>query len=411
MAIQAKATATIYPADAKEVTYEWKSSNTDVLTVDKDGNVTAKAEGKAKVIVTAKQGTVTKTAEVEITVSKKAEPEKPVLTSVTATVDKNALKVGETAKATATYEPKEAKDVTLTWSSSDEKVVTVNDKGEIKAVGEGTADVTVTATQGSGESAVTKTSKVTITVTKEAEPEKPAVLKSVKAVVDKAALKVNETAKATATYEPKEAKDVTLTWSSSDKKVATVDKDGNITAVGEGTADVTVTATQGKVKVTDKVTITVTKATEPEKPSILKDVIVKVTDDKLTVGESTKVSAKADPSDASDVKFIWKSSDENVITVDENGNVKAVGAGTAKVIVTAVQGDVTVTKEVEITVEKAGDPNNNPNNNSNNNSDKKPETNGKVPPQTGDETSPILPFMLALGAGAVIAASRKRTEK
>ena len=173
----------------------------------------------------------------------------------------------------------------------------------------------------------------------------------------------------------------------------------------------TVTATQGKVKVTDKVTITVTKATEPEKPSILKDVIVKVTDDKLTVGESTKVSAKADPSDASDVKFIWKSSDENVITVDENGNVKAVGAGTAKVIVTAVQGDVTVTKEVEITVEKAGDPNNNPNNNSNNNSDKKPETNGKVPPQTGDETSPILPFMLALGAGAVIAASRKRTEK
>ena len=408
---KAKATATIYPADAKEVTYEWKSSNTDVLTVDKDGNVTAKAEGKAKVIVTAKQGTVTKTAEVEITVSKKAEPEKPVLTSVTATVDKNALKVGETAKATATYEPKEAKDVTLTWSSSDEKVVTVNDKGEIKAVGEGTADVTVTATQGSGESAVTKTSKVTITVTKEAEPEKPAVLKSVKAVVDKAALKVNETAKATATYEPKEAKDVTLTWSSSDKKVATVDKDGNITAVGEGTADVTVTATQGKVKVTDKVTITVTKATEPEKPSILKDVIVKVTDDKLTVGESTKVSAKADPSDASDVKFIWKSSDENVITVDENGNVKAVGAGTAKVIVTAVQGDVTVTKEVEITVEKAGDPNNNPNNNSNNNSDKKPETNGKVPPQTGDETSPILPFMLALGAGAVIAASRKRTEK
>ena len=74
MAIKQKATATIYPADAKEVTYEWKSSNTDVLTVDKDGNVTAKAEGKAKVIVTAKQGTVTKTAEVEITVSKKAEP-------------------------------------------------------------------------------------------------------------------------------------------------------------------------------------------------------------------------------------------------------------------------------------------------------------------------------------------------
>ena len=84
------------------------------------------------------------------------EPEKPVLTGVTASVEKAELKVGETTKATATIMPEGAEGVELAWTSSDDKIATVDKDGNVKAVAEGTATLTVTATQGSGDGAVTK---------------------------------------------------------------------------------------------------------------------------------------------------------------------------------------------------------------------------------------------------------------
>ena len=195
------------------------------------------------------------------------EPEKPVLTGVTASVEKAELKVGETRKATATIMPEGAEGVELAWTSSDDKIATVDKDGNVKAVAEGTATLTVTATQGSGDGAVTKTATVDVTVIKDGgtdpEPEKPVVLTGVKASVKKADLKVGETTKATAKITPEKAENVTFAWASSDKKVATVDADGNVKAVGKGTAKLTVTATQGSgadaVKVTDTVKVTVTK--------------------------------------------------------------------------------------------------------------------------------------------------------
>ena len=195
------------------------------------------------------------------------EPEKPVLTGVKASVEKAELKVGETTKAAAKITPEGAEGVELAWTSSDDKIATVDKDGNVKAVAEGTATLTVTATQGSGDGAVTKTATVDVTVIKDGgtdpEPEKPVVLTGVKASVKKADLKVGETTKATAKITPEKAENVTFAWASSDKKVATVDADGNVKAVGKGTAKLTVTATQGSgadaVKVTDTVKVTVTK--------------------------------------------------------------------------------------------------------------------------------------------------------
>ena len=81
----------------------------------------------------------------------------------------------------------------------------------------------MTATQGSGDSAVTKTATVDVTVIKDGgtdpEPEKPVVLTGVKASVKKADLKVGETTKATATIMPEGAEGVELAWTSSDDKI------------------------------------------------------------------------------------------------------------------------------------------------------------------------------------------------
>ena len=337
------------------------------------------------------------------------EPEKPVLTGVTASVEKAELKVGETTKATATIMPEGAEGVELAWTSSDDKIATVDKDGNVKAVAEGTATLTVTATQGSGDGAVTKTATVDVTVIKDGgtdpEPEKP-VLTGVKASVEKAELKVGETTKATATIMPEGAEGVELAWTSSDDKIATVDKDGNVKAVAEGTATLTVTATQGSgdgaVTKTATVDVTVIKDggtdPEPEKPVVLTGVKASVKKADLKVGETTKATAKITPEKAENVTFAWASSDKKVATVDADGNVKAVGKGTAKLTVTATQGSgadaVKVTDTVKVTVTKDGG--------------QTPQEDGKTPPKTGDETAPFFPFVLALAAGAVVMITRKK---
>ncbi len=337
------------------------------------------------------------------------EPEKPVLTGVTASVEKAELKVGETTKATATIMPEGAEGVELAWTSSDDKIATVDKDGNVKAVAEGTATLTVTATQGSGDGAVTKTATVDVTVIKDGgtdpEPEKP-VLTGVKASVEKAELKVGETTKATATIMPEGAEGVELAWTSSDDKIATVDKDGNVKAVAEGKATLTVTATQGSgdsaVTKTATVDVTVIKDggtdPEPEKPVVLTGVKASVKKADLKVGETTKATAKITPEKAENVTFAWASSDKKVATVDADGNVKAVGKGTAKLTVTATQGSgadaVKVTDTVKVTVTKDGG--------------QTPQEDGKTPPKTGDETAPFFPFVLALAAGAVVMITRKK---
>ena len=337
------------------------------------------------------------------------EPEKPVLTGVTASVEKAELKVGETTKATATIMPEGAEGVELAWTSSDDKIATVDKDGNVKAVAEGTATLTVTATQGSGDGAVTKTATVDVTVIKDGgtdpEPEKP-VLTGVTASVEKAELKVGETTKATATIMPEGAEGVELAWTSSDDKIATVDKDGNVKAVAEGTATLTVTATQGSgdgaVTKTATVDVTVIKDggtdPEPEKPVVLTGVKASVKKADLKVGETTKATAKITPEKAENVTFAWASSDKKVATVDADGNVKAVGKGTAKLTVTATQGSgadaVKVTDTVKVTVTKDGG--------------QTPQEDGKTPPKTGDETAPFFPFVLALAAGAVVMITRKK---
>ena len=337
------------------------------------------------------------------------EPEKPVLTGVKASVEKAELKVGETTKATATIMPEGAEGVELAWTSSDDKIATVDKDGNVKAVAEGTATLTVTATQGSGDGAVTKTATVDVTVIKDGgtdpEPEKP-VLTGVKASVEKAELKVGETTKATATIMPEGAEGVELAWTSSDDKIATVDKDGNVKAVAEGTATLTVTATQGSgdgaVTKTATVDVTVIKDggtdPEPEKPVVLTGVKASVKKADLKVGETTKATAKITPEKAENVTFAWASSDKKVATVDADGNVKAVGKGTAKLTVTATQGSgadaVKVTDTVKVTVTKDGG--------------QTPQEDGKTPPKTGDETAPFFPFVLALAAGAVVMITRKK---
>lgn len=135
----------------------------------------------------------------------------------------------------------------------------------------------------------------------------------------------------------KAAAELTLEWTSSDEEVATVDANGLVTAVEAGTADITVSVPDTELTSTCKVTVTV-----PVEG-------VQVPDEmQLTINgtASKEIGTKLVPEDATDVKLVYESSDENIATVDENGVVTAVANGEC-VITTSVAPVVEETADSE----------------------------------------------------------------
>lgn len=135
----------------------------------------------------------------------------------------------------------------------------------------------------------------------------------------------------------KAAAELTLEWTSSNEEVATVDANGLVTAVEAGTADITVSVPDTELTSTCKVTVTV-----PVEGIQAPDEM------QLTINgtASKEIGAKLVPEDATGVKLVYESSDENIATVDENGVVTAVANGEC-VITTSVQPIVEETADSE----------------------------------------------------------------
>ena len=302
-------TATVLPEDATDPKITWSSSNEKVATV-KDGMITAIADGETT--ITAKAGE--KEARCKVTVGT------PV-TSIT--LDKTELPIikGNTATLTVTVLPEDATDPTVTWSSSDEKIATVNG-GVITAIADGEATITAKAGEKEATCKVTVSTPVT------------------SIALDKTELPIikGNTATLTATVLPEDATDPTVTWSSSDEKVATV-KDGVVTAVGDGEA--TITAKAGEKEASCKILVTtpVTSVTLDNKEL------------SITKGMTTTLKATVLPEDATDPTVTWSSSDEEIATV-KGGTVTAVAEG--KATITAKAGGYSATCEVSVIIPATG---------------------------------------------------------
>lgn len=150
--------------------------------------------------------------------------------------------------------------------------------------------------------------------------------------------KAGETLQLTATVVPSYADNKTVIWKSNDEKIATVDKDGKVTAVANGT--VTITATSADGNHSAAVTVTVKISSEKLTLTAEKKTLTKV-------GDSLQIVAKVEPDNAYD-KLIWKSGDEKVAIVDDNGKVTAVAAGQA--VITATTEDEKLSESFTVTV-------------------------------------------------------------
>lgn len=322
------------PAKIKEIsgnTVKFTSTNTNVASIDSNGTVSLKAKGSAtvKMSVYASASATTPLLEKSVNVTVK----QPVTgVSITSANGSNTVNAGDTLQLTAKVSPSNASDTSVTWSSNSTGIAKVSTTGLVTGVATGTAVITAKANDGSNKSAT-----FTVTVTKK-------VIKVTKISLSASTLltKVGRTEKITATVTPTNADNRAVTWSSSAPTVASVDQSGNIIAKSVGNATITVTAKDGSgVTATCWVNVTDIKVT---------GITLNKTTLNIKTGATEQLTAKVQPTDATNSKVTWSSNEPTVAEVDQTGMITAKKEGSAVITVTAQDGSgKTATCQVNVT--------------------------------------------------------------
>lgn len=285
----------------------WESSDTDVAQVDENGYLTVLSAGTA--VITAKS--VSKpglTASCSLTVLQGAESVALSESSLTLYNDQS-----DVTKLSAAVSPVNAENKDVVWTSSNEDVAVVSDEGEITVVGTGNAVITCT-------SAGNPNASASCTVT-------------VKHAVQNIILNESEIVcypddvtewQLTASVQPAYADNKDVTWASSDAGVVTVAADGTLTITGVGEAVITCVSNE-KPSVTASCTVTVK---QPMSGIVLDRMTVELYNDDEN---GVQLTASVFPEDTDDRDVIWRSDNEYVAIVDDDGNVMPMGSGTANI--------------------------------------------------------------------------------
>ena len=297
-----------------DVTFTWTSSDTTTATIDTAGLASGLSAGAVSITVSA--GEFSDTAMLMVSVPP------PVVSSVTVSPDMASIEVGETQQFEAialTSDGMAIPGVTVTWTSSDMMVATIDGSGLATGVGAGEAEIMATVGDLSGTAMlmVAEPPPVVSTIT---------LTPSAMTVVVGGMFQLSATA---LTSEGMEVPDVTYTWMSDDNGVASVDDTGMVSAIAAGTAMITASADG----VTSMPATVIVEELPPEVASVMVDVPTAM----LVIGETLQLTAIARTSEGMmivGVGFEWSSDDVNVATVDATGLVTAVGAGTANITAT-----------------------------------------------------------------------------
>ena len=233
---------TVYPDDATNTNVKWVSSDPDVVQVyssgDRRGQVVPQNPGTAIITVSSQENpAVTDDCIVTVIATRPVQ---------SISLNKNILTFEDWDEQPlyVNFNPTDATNQNVTWKSDNESVATVSKSGMVTPVSNGTAKITAT-TQDGGKTA---TCKVTVEI-----PELTLSL-------DKTELTLTQTEeqqKLTATVSDPEEK---VTWLSSDPFVATVTRDGTVTAIANGTATITASAGDKTASCTVEVALTDTPA-------------------------------------------------------------------------------------------------------------------------------------------------------
>ena len=322
--------ATVLPNNAYNKSVTWKSSNSKIATVDKNGKVKALKVGNATITATSTDGSNV-SAQCKIKVVQRVTKIKLNKSII------NLSKKGKTAKLKATVLPNNAYNKSVTWKANNTKVVTVDKKGKIKATtNKGATYVNAIAKDGSK-----KKAKLLVVVGPKVK----------KITLNKTSVTLNRGAK-NRTYQLKKSiknKNATykaVAWKTSNKNVATVDNNGKVTVLKKGTVTITAKAKDGSNKSAKcKFTVKqlVTKLSYNNKKQVKE----------VYKNKTIKFAVTVAPSNANNKKLTYSSSNKKVATVNSKGVIKGIKAGTVTITAKAKDGS---RKAVKLTVKVKNPP-------------------------------------------------------
>ena len=315
---------------------KWKSDDTSVASVNDEGFIKAEGEGVTSIIAEYTENSKKYRNACVVTVTEKVVK----LESIRLSQKEINMKKGGTFLIEISISPKDAKISKFIFESSDTDVATVNEIGKISAVGVGTAVITVKNEDGS----VSETMSVNVS-----NDEKTVTViepTSVEIIGFTNGLTVGKTTQAIPNVSPNSATNKSVTWKSSNTKIAKVDKNGVVTGISAGTCIITATTSNN---ITASKEITVSPNTIP----VEKITISGSTSITMKVGGTKYLKYTISPSNASNMKVTYKSSNPGVVFVDSNGIMAGVGAGTAQITITTQDGGKTAVANITVTAADA----------------------------------------------------------
>lgn len=298
-----KITQTVIPSNASDRSVIWYSDNEQVATVDNEGAVTAINPRNCNIIVTTNDGHYRATCSIKVTI--------PV-DSVRLNYQEIELFLGESFKLTEAILPIDADNKRVIWSTSNAKATVVD--GLVTAIKSGSSVITVSTEDGNFTSQCNLLCKIPV---QDMELNKTNIIK-----------KVGESEQLVAKIVPDNAYDKSISWESEDPSIASVDVNGLVMANSPGNTIIKATTRQNDISKMCNVEVLIP----------VNGVSLNKTELKLYTDQREQLFERVIPSNAYDKTVTWKSSNTQVATIDNEGNIVPINSGTTTITVTTNDG-------------------------------------------------------------------------
>ena len=313
---------TIKPDNTTDKEVEWFSINDDVATV-KDGLVTAVGLGETKIQCKLKGSDL---------IGHSLITTRPIkIEAIELNKQELNMLIGQEETIIATITPQNATNKDIEWESTNKNVAIVKN-GIISAIAEGTTEVIAKTIDGN------ISSKCRVEV-------KPIMVEAISLNLTNLVLEENEKEQLKATITPQNATNKELMWESSNPSIVKVDQNGLITALAIGEAQITASTKKDNHQAICTVKVN---------PISVKNIELNSTRKSVLIDESFQLYSTIYPQNAANQKVYWKSSNEEVATVDEQGNVKTHKKGYTIITVSSMENN-NISAECYITVKDITD--------------------------------------------------------
>ena len=299
---------TILPSDANQE-ISWSSSNSNVAVVDSNGLVTARGIGTATIVARTINNMIDTCQVIVGNYSL-------TLKGISVTTDYTVLPLNSSKQLIVAFNPSNATNKTITWTSSNPSIATIDSSGNIKAISPGSTIITARSLDGG----YTDTVNVEVVNYNNIIEEKTLAFQNGTYSVG-----VNQTITLEPIITPSNATFKSVGFESSDPSIATVDANGVVKGFKAGQVTITATTKRNNIKASVVVNVNVIHST---------GVSLNTTNLSMNLNETYTLTADVKPSNATDKTVNFKSDNPSIATVDNNGIIKAIGKGTTTIIVT-----------------------------------------------------------------------------